>query len=135
MNVQQVPLEWVNRTWPVVQGFIADALARSDGDFTVDHAASYVSTGQWILLVAVDDQNQVQGAATVELFNRPNDRVAFITATGGRLGDTRDTVEQAKALVAALGATTMECAAYGSAARLWRMHGFREKHQVFGVKL
>jgi len=135
MKIQYVSPEWVNYTWGKVEGYIADALAHSNGDYTVEQAKVFVTQGKWILLVGVGDDNELHGAATVEFFNRPDDRVAFITAIGGKLVSNDDTFEQLKAYARSMGATAIEGAARESIARLWKRYGFDEKYRIVGVKL
>jgi hypothetical protein len=133
MNIQHVPLEWVPRTWSLVAPHIASALEHTD-DYTVDQVQTMVATGQWILLVAAEGET-IYGAATVQLFNRPSQRVAFITAIGGKLISNQSTFDQLKQLLAAFGATHIEGAARESIARLWSRYGFEEKHRIVGVKI
>ena len=134
MNLQVVPLQWVHRTWPVVSAFITDAVGQSKGDYTLDHVQSCLSTGEWMLVVGVED-GVVHGAATISFFNRPADRVAFITTTGGKLVIDEKTIEQVKAIAASMGATALECAARESMTRLLGRYGFEEKYRIVGVKL
>lgn len=134
MNIQHVPVEWVNRVWPTVAPFIADAFSKSNGDYTVEYAQAMVLNGNWLLLVATDGTD-IHGAATVVMYNRPKDRVAFITAIGGRLITSADTFLQLKALLAGFGATVLEGAAREAVARLWKRYGFEEKSRIVGVKL
>jgi hypothetical protein len=135
MKVEHVPIEWVNRVWPQVEGFIESALAHSDGDYTVDQARTLVTIGQWLLVVATEE-GAIKGAATISLFNRPSDRVAFVTAIGGKLISTPDTFNDLKVIAASFGATTIEGAARKSIARLWRkLYNFQEKYTIVGVKL
>jgi hypothetical protein len=134
MIIQHVPLEWVPKTWPLVKDHIAAALEHSKGDYTVDHVQTYVSNGQWVLLVAAEGET-IHGAATVEFFNRPGKRVAFITAIGGKLISNQETFAQLKALLASFGATVIEGAARESIARLWSRYGFEEKYRIVEVKL
>ena len=135
MKIQYVALEWVNYTWDKVEGFIASALEHSNGDYTATHAKVFVTQGKWALIVAVDDSGVIHGAATVEFFNRPDDRVAFITAIGGKLVSNEDTFEQLRAYARSMGATTIEGAARESIARLWQRYGFKEKYRIVGVRL
>ena len=135
MKVQHVPVEWVNSTWSMVEGFIASALEHAKGDYTADQVKTFLVLGQWTLLVATDDDNKIHGAATVNFYNRPNDRVAFIVAIGGKLISNEDTFEQLKAYLVAMGATVLEGAARESIARLWSRYGFTEKYRIVGVKL
>lgn len=134
MNINRVDPAHVHHVWPVVEGFIASALDHSKGDYTLDQVKTLVAMGNWTLLVAVDD-NGVQGAATVDFFNRPNDRVAFVTSIGGRLVSSPDSVEQLKNLLGSLGATCIEGAARESIARLWSRYGFEEKYRIVGVRI
>jgi hypothetical protein len=134
MNVQHVPLEWVPKTWPLVKDHLASAMGHSKGDYTVDHVQVYVTSGQWILLVATDGET-IHGAATVEFFNRPGARVAFITAVGGKFISGKETIDQFKALLASFGATSIEGAARESVARLWSRYGFEEKYRIVEFKL
>jgi hypothetical protein len=134
MKIEYVPLEWVNRTWPMVEKFVAAALEHAQGDYTVDQVKTLVTQGAWMLLVAVDG-SEIKGAATINFYNRPNDRVGFISTIGGRLISSPDTFEQLKAFALSQGATVIEGAARESIARLWTRYGFTEKHKIVGVKL
>jgi hypothetical protein len=90
--------------------------------------------GNWSLIVAVNEAG-IHGAATVSFSNRPNDRVAFITAIGGKLISNPDTVEQLKQVLSSVGATCIEGAARESIARLWSRYGFEEKYRIVGVRI
>jgi hypothetical protein len=134
MRVEAVGIGHVHQIWPMVEGFIDSALKFSKGDYDTQAAKVFVSTGQWSLLVAVDDQG-VQGAATVSFFNRPHDRVAFITAIGGKLISSPETFAQLKQILSQYGATCIEGAARDSIARLWTRYGFLEKYKIVGVSI
>lgn len=134
MKIQYVPIEWVNQTWPRVENFVAAALEHAQGDYTIDQVKALVTQGTWMLLVAVDG-SEIKGAATINFYNRPNDRVGFISTIGGRLISNPDTFDQLKAFALSQGATVIEGAARESIARLWTRYGFTEKHRIVGVKL
>jgi hypothetical protein len=134
MKIQFVPVEWVNQTWGQVEGFIASALEYSKGEYTPDQAKVMATTGQWKLLVATTDKD-IEGAALMQFFNRPNDRVCFIMAIGGKLVTNDDTFEQLKAYALSNGATCLEGASREAAARLWTRYGLTEKYRIVGVKL
>lgn len=135
MKIQHVPLEWVARTWPMVRGFVESALEYSQGEYTAEQALVHVSEGRWRLLVAVGDDGTIHGAAVINVFNRPSQRVAFIVAIGGRLVSNQDTFAQLKALCASFGATHIEGAAREAVARLWTRYGLQEKYRIVGVEL
>ena len=52
--------------------------------YSYANAVQYLTLGQWELFVAVDENNVIQGAATITYANYPKERVAFITALGGK---------------------------------------------------
>ena len=135
MKIQYVPLEWVNYTWDKVEGFISSALEYADGDYTIDQVRVLVTQGQWALLIAVDDERSIQGAATINFANRPSDRVAFVTTISGNLISSAETFEQLKDYAKSMGATAIEGAVRESIARLWQRYGFKEKYRIVGVKL
>ena len=135
MKLHAVALEWVPAVWPQAEPHLAAAFDHSAGDYSVVHAQALVATGLWQLVVATDDDGTIRGAATLNYFNRPSDRVAFITGLGGRFVVNRSVLEQLKVIAAANGATCVEAAARQSVARLLRRCGFEEKYTMLGVKL
>ena len=135
MQIQQVPIQYVHAAWPKVERFIASALEYSDGEYTPEQAKVFVANGQWVLFVAVDDNQEVQGAACVQFNNMPNDRVAFVVAIGGKLISNQDTWAQFVTQLKINGATCVEGAARESIARLWTRYGFKEKYRIVGVKI
>ena len=134
--VQIVPLQYANQTWPSVAEFIKAAIEQQTGDkdYTLEQVQVYVSSGQWALLVATEDE-KIIGAATVNLFNRPNHRVAFITYIGGRLIVGKESFEQMCQVLKSLGATSIEGAVNDAIARLWQRFGFVEKYKIVEVAL
>ena len=134
MKVEYVPLEWVARTWDGVKGYIASAVEFGKGEYTIDQIRAYVSQGYWDMLIAIDG-GVIQGAATVHVYNRPNERVALVTFAGGKMISNEDTFSQVKDYAASKGATVIECAARDSATRLFKRLGFEEKYRILGVKL
>ena len=135
MKLESVPIEWVNNIWPKVEPFFAEAAQHGD-DYTVDQLKVFATQGYWLLIVITDETNIICGSMLVNFFNRPNARVAFVTAIGGKNISTLTAFEQFKVIVTSRGATEIEGAARESVARLWRQNfGFKEKHRIVGVKL
>ena len=135
LNVQQVPIEYVNQVWPQVEGYIEQALGYSCGDYSTEEAKVMVTTGMWSLIVAVTPENAIQGAAIVSYFNRPNARVGFVIAIGGRLISNKDTWEQFQSILRANGATYLEGAGRDSIVRLWARYGMEKKYTIIGKEL
>ena len=135
LNIRHVPVQYVNQVWPLVEKFISDAQEYCGDDYTVDQVKVYLATGQWLLVVAADDEGVIHGASTVSFLNYPNDRVAFITFIGGRLISNKDTFGQFKGLLKANGATKIQGAAREAIARLWSRYGFEERYRIVETKI
>lgn len=134
MKIQHVDVNYTNQLWPQVEQFIDAALAYQD-DYSLEHAKVFVTNGTWMLIVAIDDEGIIHGAATIQFYNRPNDRVAFVITMGGRLITGQETYAQFTDLLKAFGATYIEGASRASAMRLWERFGLKEKYRVAGAKL
>lgn len=128
ISIKPVPVEYVNQTWPLVAGYIEAALTtefEGEAVYTVDHVQGFVATGQWMLCVAVDEDNNIHGAGTIIFSNYPRHRVAFISTVGGKLICSRDTVEQVKNLARQNGATILQACGRPAIVRLWRRYNFK----------
>ena len=135
LSIHPVALPQAAQTWPLAESYILEAIPYGGGDYTIDQVRLLVNTGQWLLLVAVDENNQVQGAATVNFMNYPNDRIAFITFIGGKLISNQETFTQMCAILKANGATKVQGMARPAIARLWSRYGFEERTTLVEVKL
>jgi hypothetical protein len=135
MNIQLVPLSIVHTTWPLVEGFIAEGLKWGEDDYTIEQVKVYITKGEWMLLAVVDEDGVIHGAIVVNIFNMPNDRVAFVVAIGGRLISSDETYAQLCNLVKSFGATKIQGVARDSVARLWKRYGFKERYTLVEAKL
>lgn len=135
LTVQIVPVDYVHTVFPYVEEFIDNALQYSHGDFITDEVRVFISTGEWQLLIAIDEENKIHGCAVVQYYNRPRERVAHIVAIGGKLISNKDTFTQLTDILRAHGAMCIEGAARESIARLWRRYGFTEKCRIVAFEL
>ena len=136
LKVQPVPVQLVNQVWSRVEPFIKSAEEKFGGsEYTTEQIKVYLVTGQMMLLVATDDNAEIHGAATVSFINYPNDRVAFVTAIGGKLVTSPETFAQMSDVFKANGATKIPGMAKEAVARLWKRFGFEEKAILVEVKL
>ena len=135
MTVLPVLTENIAQVWPEIEPHLESALEFSKGDYNIEHAKVYCAIGHWHVYVGVDSEDKILGAAAVEFFNRPKDRIAFVVAVGGRLLANPEMFERFRTVLKAKGATKMEGAARESASRLWRKIGFTEKYQIIEVSL
>lgn len=135
LSVQLVPLSLIHTTWPLVEKFLEDALQWGEDDYTIEQVKVFVTKGDWMLLVAVDEEGLIHGAAAVNVYNMPNDRVAFVVAIGGRLISNDETYAQLCGLVKSFGATKIQGVARESIAKLWKRYGFKERYILVEAKL
>jgi hypothetical protein len=135
LSIQPVGTAYFHQTWPLVEGFLAEALKWGEDDYTAEQAKGYLARGDWLLVVAVDEENKIHGAAAVNFFNMPNDRIAFVIAIGGKLISNQDTYKQFSALLKSYGATKIQGAAREAIARLWTRYGFKERYRIVEAKL
>lgn len=135
MKAQYVPLEFAAQTWPRVEKFVASALSFGHGDYTIEQAKLLVCMGQWLLIVAVDDNNEIHGCATATFINYPNSRVGYITTIGGRLIANKDTFKELCDILKSRGATKIQGSARPSIVRLWRRFNFEPVATLVEVKI
>jgi len=134
VQILSVQLEHVNQVWEQIAPYLVKAFDYAEGDYTADDARVYATTGMWQLVVAMDE-GDLKGAALIMYFNRPRDRVAFVTAMGGRLITSPDTFNQFKGILRANGATSIEGAARDDILRLWAKFGVVKKYNIIGATL
>jgi len=133
MKILRITPDQIAQRWQEIAPFIEDSLAHSGGDFTIDQVKVYVSSGQWLTLGVFEEK--LLGVIAVQFSNMPNDRVAFITAIGGKNITNSETFEQFQAILKLHGATKIQGSVRESVARLWRKLGFRERSILVEKKL
>jgi hypothetical protein len=135
LKVQPVSPQFVNQTWPLVEELFVKANKYDAGDYTIDQIKALLASGSWLLLVAVDEENTIHGAASLNFYNMPNYRVGFITAMAGKAIVNEEVYGQVCAIAKANGATRVQCAARESAAKLYKQVGMQERHIIMETVL
>lgn len=136
ITVQPVATNNVYQIWDLVEPFLRSAEEKSgEAEYNLDHIKMYLTSGQWQLLVVLGEGKTVVGAISVNFINYPLDRVAFITAIGGKLIASKDGYESFCQVLKAFGATKIQGAARESVARLWKRLGFEERAILVEAKL
>lgn len=136
IRVQPVDIAYVNQTWPLVEHYIAAAFKSGHPYpdeyllYSIDDVRNYVTSGQWLLIVAVNENNEIKGAATVSFANHPKHRTAFVTTIGGKLICNNDTVNQLKILCKQRGATILQAYGKESIVRLWKRYNFEPRNTL-----
>lgn len=132
LTVTVVDIDYIQRTWPEVKQYIDDALKTEEFPewseaYTLDHVLGFLTSGQWRLVVVIDENFKIHGCATLAFANYPLHRVAFITTIGGKLIASRDTFEQLKNILRGFGATKIQGFGKPSIVRLWKRFGFEPR--------
>jgi hypothetical protein len=137
MRVTNVATEHVQQVWPLVEPFIQEAIDKGMGaaDYNIHHVQAFLTAGQWLLIVAVDEESRIHGAMTVSFINYPLHRVAFITTTGGKEIVKPETFEQLKAVLKPYGATKIQAMGRESMVRLLAKTGFEPRTTLVEVAL
>lgn len=135
LTVQPVNIAYFHQTWGLVEELFAKANKYDTGDYTLDQIKAFLANGNWVLLVATDEENVIHGVASINFYNMPNYRVGFITAMAGKAIVNEDVYGQVCNFIKANGATRVQCAARESAARLYKQVGMQERHVIMETKL
>lgn len=125
LEIRTIPVELVNQWMTLSRSHIEAGLEGSGLSF--DQARVFLSNGSWILLIALDEEQNLVGAYTLMLANEPNDRVATIVTAGGRGLASTQAFDQVCEIAKSMGATKIQALAKESAARLYRKAGLVDK--------
>ncbi len=141
VKIRPVETNYVSQVWPLVEKYLVDSLIKGgekegiDVCYNIHHVQSFLTSGNWLLLVAVDEKNEIHGAATVSFINYPLRRVAFITLTGGKLVLNKETFEQLKVILKQRGATKVQAYGRDSMVRLLQQTGFKPQTTLLEADL
>ncbi len=123
--IRQIPTDLVHQFLPLCRQYIEAALVYTDLSF--DQAKVFLSNGTWMLLIAIDDEQNITGAYTLAFANSPNHRTATIVTAGGLGLGSPPAFDQACEIARNHGATRVHVLARQSAARLYKRLGLVEK--------
>jgi hydroxyethylthiazole kinase-like sugar kinase family protein len=136
IQVQPVNIQHIHSVWNAVEPFIKSAEEKSgDVEYTAEQVKVYLITGQWQLLVVVTETQEICGAIVVNYISYPSDRVAFITAIGGKSIATEEGYNSMCQVLRSFGVTKIQGVARESVARLWQRLGFKERAILVEAKL
>ena len=124
-----VPTEHIQQTWDKVEIMLDRAMAHSGGEYDLDQLKVLLTQGRQVLCVGTEEDLIIKCAMTIEWINYPNDRVAFITAIGGKTD--KQGFGEFEQWVKANGGTKIQGAAFEAVARLWkRAYGFENRYII-----
>ena len=133
-RLQVIPVQYVAQVWPSVEPILVRAEKFNETeDYNLDHIKMYVTTGQWVLVVAMEEQD-IKGAAVISFMNYPNSRIAFVTCAAGKDIYDRETIDELYRIVVGMGATKMLAVGRPSIVRLLGRSGFEPVTTVMELK-
>jgi len=125
----------IQSEWAVIEGYIADALTKSECDeYGVEDVKSSLINEHLHLFVGVE-QDKIQGVIVISFVQYPKQKVAFICAYGGKFVTNKEAYKQLCLLFKAFGATKVQGYVRNSVARLTTRLGFVEKQILVEHKL
>ena len=124
-----VPTSHIQQTWDKVEIMLDRAMAHSGGEYDLDQLKVLLTQGRQVICVGEEEDLIIKCAMTIEWINYPNDRVAFITAIGGKTD--KQGFGEFEQWVKANGGTKIQGAAFEAVARLWkRAYGFENRYII-----
>lgn len=141
VKVQPVDTTYISQVWPMVEGYLQDSLDKGGEAcggvtcYNISHIQMFLTSGQWLLLVATDENEKIQGAMTVSFMNYPMQRIAFITLTGGKFVINDETYKQLEVILKQRGATVVHAYVRKSVERLLGKQGFKPITTLVEAKL
>ena len=135
MLVRRYSPKQIQSEWAVIEGYIADALTKSECDeYDVKDVKSSLINEHLHLFVGVE-QDKIQGVIVISFVQYPKQKVAFICAYGGKFVTNKEAYKQLCLLFKAFGATKVQGYVRNSVARLTKRLGFVEKQILVEHKL
>lgn len=135
MLVRRYSPKQIQSEWSVIEGYIADALTKSECDeYDVEDVKSSLINEHLHLFVGVE-QDKIQGVIVISFVQYPKQKVAFICAYGGKFVTNKEAYKQLCLLFKAFGATKVQGYVRNSVARLTKRLGFVEKQILVEHKL
>ena len=141
LKVQPVDVSYISQVWPLVEKYLNDALVEGaekegiDACYNIHHVQAFLTNGTWLLLVAVDEKNDIHGAAAVSFLNYPMHRVAFITLAGGQFIVNKDVLTELWVILKQRGATKVQAYGRDSMVRLLKRNGFTPQTTLLELTL
>ena len=135
MLVRRYSPKQIQSEWSVIEGYIVDALIKSECDeYDVEDVKSSLINEHLHLFVGVE-QDKIQGVIVISFVQYPKQKVAFICAYGGKFVTNKEAYKQLCLLFKAFGATKVQGYVRNSVARLTKRLGFVEKQILVEHKL
>jgi len=134
MKVYVVPTNQVQKFWHLAEKHLQKAIEKGNGEFNISQLKLSVAQGQQQLLVGLDENNTCYSAVTVQWVMYPNDRVAYVTYSGGT--KLNEVFDQFLTWIKNNGGTSVQCSTcHKGLVRFFKRLNFNEKYTLMELKL
>lgn len=134
LTVYVVPTNHVQQFWHLAEPLLQKALDKGYGEFNIDQLKLVVAQGQQQLLIGLDENKNCLAAVTVQWVMYPNDRVAYVTYSGGT--QLKEFFNQFLSWIKSNGGTSLQCSTgHKSLIRFFQRLNFKPKYTLMELKL
>jgi len=134
MTTYLVPTHHIQQFWHLAAPHLQKAIDKGHGEFNIDQLKLVVAQGQQQLLIGLDEDQNCLAAVTVKWVMYPNDRVAYVTYSGGT--QLKEFFNQFLSWIKNNGGTSVQCSTrYKSLIRLFERLNFKSKYTLMELKL
>jgi len=128
LTLRLIPTELVPDFWPQLSPYIEVAFQEAGvTEYGLAEAEQYLLAGHWVAVGVFGEDNHMQGALTICVLSYPHEKMAFVTAIGGRHMTNTSNWEQLRAICRDLGCAKLQAYSRESVARLWKRLGFKHR--------
>lgn len=135
MSLHQVQTNELPQVWHIVAPMLQKAIDLDPELNTIEQIEYFVRTGRSFLLVWIEPDEGITGAAIVDIVDYPRERVAHINLMGGKWIVKDRVFKDLQDWMRSFGATTAQCWAKGALVQMYEKIGMTNTHQVMRIKL
>lgn len=128
MELKVIPPQLIPQMWDQMRPYFQSAYEEAGvTEYGTAETLTFLTQGHWAAVGFFDKSGKMHGALGLTMHAYPNERVAFVTAIGGRKITNKENWEQLKAICRHYGASKLQAYSRESVARLWQRLGFTNR--------
>lgn len=133
-DIHKVPVNQISAVWHVIEEFIDDCLAISDGSYNKQQVLDLVLQGVWEVYIPIKE-NLVYGVIIVQPIYIANGKSALITIVAGKKILNKKAIAGFFSVLKNNGYTEMQGIVRDSMRKLLNRFGFTDRKTIVGVTL
>lgn len=96
-------------------------------EYKLNDVEQYLETGAWSAIGFFDENSEIHGVITASVIAYPLEKVAFVTAIGGKDLTNDHNMQQLRDICKSVGCSKLQAFSRESVARLWKRVGFNNR--------